>query len=261
MLFLKIFFICCLVSSLGFIKFRYFITHGYGLSISLVGLYLLLSQKNLEIAEVILGILYIIYGLRLSIFLFLRNRKEAYNQQMKDRINNKKYKLSFMIIIWLSCALLYTCQSSPLAYIIISNKKDNKKLLYIGIITSIIGLILEAEADNYKSNAKKINPKRFVDTGLYKYVRCPNYLGEIIFWTGNFISGINMYTGFFQWLITILGYVGIVYVMFSGARRIEIYQNKNYGNNKEYQDYIKKTPILIPFLPIYSVEKYTWLKG
>ena len=70
-----------------------------------------------------------------------------------------------------------------------------------------------------------------------------------------------MYTGFFQWLITILGYVGIVYVMFSGARRIEIYQNKNYGNNKEYQDYIKKTPILIPFLPIYSVEKYTWLKG
>ena len=180
---------------------------------------------------------------------------------MKDRISNKKYKLSFMIIIWLSCALLYTCQSSPLAYIIKSNKKDNKKLLYIGIIISTIGLILEVEADNYKSNAKKINPKRFVDTGLYKYVRCPNYLGEIIFWTGNFISGINMYTGFFQWFITILGYVGIVYVMFSGARRIEIYQNKNYGNNKEYQDYIKKTPILIPFLPIYSVEKYTWLKG
>ena len=231
------------------------------MSISLVGTYLLLSQKNLEIAEVILGILYIIYGLRLSIFLFLRNRKEAFNQHMKDRISNKKYKLSFMIIIWLSCALLYTCQSSPLAYIIISNKKDNKKLLYIGIITSIIGLILEAEADNYKSNAKKINPKRFVDTGLYKYVRCPNYLGEIIFWTGNFISGINMYTGFFQRFITILGYVGIVYVMFSGARRIEIYQNKNYGNNKEYQDYIKKTPILIPFLPIYSIEKYTWLKG
>ena len=231
------------------------------MSISLVGTYLLLSQKNLEIAEVILGILYIIYGLRLSIFLFLRNRKEAYNQQMKDRINNKKYKLSFMIIIWLSCALLYTCQSSPLAYIIISNKKDNKKLLYIGIIISIIGLILEAEADNFKSNAKKINPKRFVDTGLYKYVRCPNYLGEIIFWTGNFISGINMYTGFFQWFITILGYVGIVYVMFSGARRIEIHQNKNYGNDKEYKEYIKKTPILVPFFPLYSLEKYTWLRA
>ena len=56
-----------------------------------------------------------------------------------------------------------------------------------------------------------------------------------------------------------LGYLGIVFVMFSGARRIEISQNKNYGNDNEYIEYVKKTPILIPFVPIYSVEKYTWL--
>ena len=121
--------------------------------------------------------------------------------------------------------------------------------------------IIEIIADNQKNNAKKINPNKFVDTGLYRIVRCPNYLGEIIFWTGNFISGFNVYVGFSQWFITILGYVGIVFVMFSGARRIEISQNQSYRNDEKYKEYVKKTPILIPFLPLYSVEKYTWLRA
>ena len=58
-----------------------------------------------------------------------------------------------------------------------------------------------------------------------------------------------------------MGYLGIVYIMFSGARRLEIRQNRNYGADPAYQAYIAKTPILVPFLPIYSVEKYEWLKG
>ena len=49
--------------------------------------------------------------------------------------------------------------------------------------------------------------------------------------------------------------------MFSGARRLEIRQNGAYGADPEYQAYIKKTPILLPFVPIYSVEKYTGLQA
>jgi steroid 5-alpha reductase family enzyme len=62
-------------------------------------------------------------------------------------------------------------------------------------------------------------------------------------------------------VIAAIGYIGIVYVMFSGARRLEIRQNKVYGEDPEYQAYIKKTPILLPFVPIYSVEKHTWLQA
>ena len=49
--------------------------------------------------------------------------------------------------------------------------------------------------------------------------------------------------------------------MFSGAKRIEISQNKSYGKDPEFQKYIKITPILIPFVPLYSLEKYHWLKA
>ena len=47
--------------------------------------------------------------------------------------------------------------------------------------------------------------------------------------------------------------------MFSGARRLEIRQNKNYGSDPEYRKYVKTVPILVPFIPLYSVEKYKWL--
>ena len=243
----------------------YFITYGYGYSIAGIGLFLLLSQNGLTIEEIILGILYITYGLRLSLFLLIRNKKSpSYIEKVKHSTKNTEdIKFFTRIMIWLSTSLLYACQTSPLVYRTISNKKEkeNKILLYISIIISIIGLIIEGLADNQKSEAKKINPKRFVDTGLYKIVRCPNFFGEIIFWTGNFISGFNIYIGLLQWFITSLGYIGIVYIMLGSTRRIEISQNKNYGNDAEYKKYVKKTPILIPFVPIYSIEKYTYLSS
>lgn len=52
-----------------------------------------------------------------------------------------------------------------------------------------------------------------------------------------------------------------VYIMFGGARRLELRQNKNYGDDPEYQQYVKTTTILLPFIPLYSVAKYKWLVG
>ena len=57
----------------------------------------------------------------------------------------------------------------------------------------------------------------------------------------------------------LLGYIGIIFVMFSGARRLEIRQNKNCGSDPAYREYVKTVPILVPFIPLYSVEKYKWL--
>jgi steroid 5-alpha reductase family enzyme len=107
--------------------------------------------------------------------------------------------------------------------------------------------------------AKKKNPKRFVDTGLYRMVRCPNYFGEMLFWTGVFFGGIPALHGAPQWIAALAGYIGIIYVMFGGARRLEIRQNRTYGDDPVYQKYVKTTPIMIPFIPLYSVEKYKWL--
>lgn len=55
----------------------------------------------------------------------------------------------------------------------------------------------------------KKNPHRFVDTGLYKLVRCPNYLGEVLFWTGGVLSSLSIVSST-EFLIGLAGYVYIV---------------------------------------------------
>jgi hypothetical protein len=127
--------------------------------------------------------------------------------------------------------------------------------------TDIAAVKLDSAVSLALAEAKAKNPKRFCDSGLYKIVRCPNYLGEVLFWTGVFVSSVTSLSGAWQWAGAIIGYVCIVYIMFGGARRLEIRQNKNYGQDPEYREYVKKTPILLPFIPLYSVEKYKWLVG
>ena len=80
-------------------------------------------------------------------------------------------------------------------------------------------------------------------------------MGEIIFWTGIFVGGFDTYATIGQWITAVLAYVCIVYIMFNGAQRLEKRQMARYGNDKEYTDYANKTPIIIPLLPIYHLNK------
>ena len=62
-------------------------------------------------------------------------------------------------------------------------------------------------------------------------------------------------------MIASAGYIGIIYVMFSGARRLELRQTEVYHDDVEYWIYARRTPLLLPFVPIYSLAKYRWLKA
>lgn len=266
--FVILFVICLVVSSIGFYKYVYFISLGYGFSVAVMGIAMLIMNHDvLSLCTILIGILFFIYGMRLGGYLLIREIKSAsYRSTMKKEIKDgSTMKLIAKFSIWVSCALLYVLQVSPLLFRFIHDNKegDGKTdvIALIGGIIMLLGIILESLADFQKSKAKKANPNRFCDSGLYKIVRCPNYLGEVVFWTGVFVSGINIYLSAWQWIAALFGYICIVYIMFGGARRLEIRQNKNYGADPEYQAYVKKTPILLPLVPLYSVEKYKWLVG
>ena len=252
--------IVCLI---GFKKYVWFISLGYGFSISIVGVMLLILFNNeMSISLIISSLLLIVYGLRLGGFLAYRELKSTtYNKKMKREISDgSNMTTPLKIMLWITCALLYLLMTSPIIYRFINNDIGDT-CFYIGIIIAVIGIIIEALSDYQKNKLKKLNPNRFCDQKLFKIVRCPNYLGELIIWTGVFISGFSTLEGIGQWIVAIIGYLGIVYIMFSGARRLELRQDKTYGKDKEYQKYVKTTPILIPFIPLYSVKKHKWLVG
>ncbi len=250
-----------IISAIGFKNYVWFISLGYGFSIAGEGLVLLIVYgQQLTLGTILCAALFILYGCRLGGYLAIRELKSAsYKKNMKGEIKDgNTVPFGVKIAIWVTCAALYVLQVLPVFYRL-SNGSGSNLWTYVGAAVMALGILLESAADWQKNKAKKVNPKRFVDTGLYRIVRCPNYLGEMIFWTGVVISGIGALTGAGQWILALIGYFGIVFVMFSGARRLEIRQNKNYGKDPEYQKYVKTVPILLPFIPLYSVEKYKWL--
>ncbi len=260
-LFLAMFVVALVFSSIGFKKYVWFISIGYGFSIAAIGVALLIAgHEQLTASTVCACILLIAYGFRLGGYLAFRElRSSSYNSKMKTEIKSgDDMSMVAKCAIWISAALLYVCQTSPIIFRFV-NGSGTDVLLVIGLVISAVGLIVETVADLQKNAAKKANPGRFVDTGLFRIVRCPNYFGEMLFWTGVFVGGISIYAGPLQWIAALVGYIGIIYVMFGGARRLEIRQNKSYGDDPEYRHYVATTPIMIPFVPIYSVEKYKWL--
>lgn len=260
-LFLAMFVVALAFSSIGFKKYVWFISIGYGFAIAAIGVALLIAgREQLTVGTACACVLLIAYGLRLGGYLAFREmRSTSYNSKMKTEIKSGDgMSMGAKCAIWISAALLYACETSPVAFRF-ANGSGTDALLVAGLLVSFAGLIVETVADLQKNAAKKVNPGRFVDTGLFRIVRCPNYFGEMLFWTGVFVGGITVYAGPLQWIAALLGYIGIVYVMFGGARRLEIRQNKSYGDDPEYRRYATSTPIMIPFVPIYSVEKHKWL--
>ncbi len=254
------------VSSVGWLYFIYFFSIGYGFTISVLAVATaIIFRDAITLPIALLCMVLFIYGIRLALYLLIREKKsQSYRKILYQPDSTKKKPAFVMTMIWLSCALLYVGQASPATFYLYNTEQGlpvNDAWAWAGTIIAAIGIAIEAIADAQKNRAKKHNPGRYVDTGLYRIVRCPNYFGEVLMWTGSFIICIGACCNVWQWIIAALGYIGIVYVMFSGARRLEMRQEETYGKDPNFKAYIKKTPLIIPFVPIYSVAKYSWLKA
>ncbi len=261
MVFPTLFWILAVVSAIlcaiGFYRFVWFMSVGYGLAIAGCGAAMLVAALiggSFSLPYLIICVLFVIYGCRLGLFLLIRETKNAAYRKTLDAQTSKPVPMFVKVAMWIMMALLYPMQVSPVLYRLVNGAAASDALSWIGAAIMAIGVYMEALADKQKSAAKKENPKMVAMNGLFKYSRCPNYFGEILVWTGCFVSGLNILRGW-QWAVAVFGYVCIVYIMFSGAKRLETRQNKNYGDKEEYWAYANKTPILIPFVPIYHLVK------
>ncbi|MBK9258407.1 MAG: DUF1295 domain-containing protein [Polyangiaceae bacterium] len=250
--------ISLVVSAAGFYRIYYFVSLGYAFSIALMALvtpWLFRSTLDLWTALQCTGLL--AYGMRLGSFLIRRERSPAYQKEMVEVIKRGEHIKGFVkLMIWLSVALLYVLMFSPALFALLHHRDvpGSSPLVsqFSGLFIMACGLFIESWADHQKSAYKAQRPDRFCDVGLYRVVRCPNYLGEVIFWVGAWTAGISAYTHVLHWGMSLTGLVCIVLVMLGSTRRLEMKQDERYGSNPEYQRYTRSVPVLFPFVPVYS---------
>jgi len=112
-----------------------------------------------------------------------------------------------------------------------------------------LGFALEVMADKQKSDFKAdpANEGKFIKEGLWGISRHPNYLGEIALWSGLYLSCSTTLTGAQHLVILSPVFVALLITKISGIPLLEASGLKRWGENEEYQRYLRDTPVLFPF--------------
>lgn len=249
------------ISVAGFYRVVYFVSLGYAFSVTgmaLVSAYLFRSHLTLVFGLQIVALA--IYGVRLGSYLIQREFQPSFRQELTEiHERTKGMAVSRKVLIWIGVSLLYVWMFSPGLFSLASLREGTLPNMlvwpWVGVVVMFWGLVLESLADWQKSRFKQQHPRRFCDVGLYRWVRCPNYFGEILFWVGNWITGMVSYHHALRWVFASLGLVCIILIMMGSTKRLEHKQDERYGELAEYQTYIRTVPVLFPFIPLYSLKR------
>jgi steroid 5-alpha reductase family enzyme len=196
--------------------------------------------------ELIVSLLVVLWSLRLSSFLYRRIHRTG-----KDgRFDQLKTSPIRFLVPWTVQGLWVFL--TMIVVIVINSQADSAPGLGIwdgiGFSIWILGFGIETIADNQKTvfNTESNNQGQWIDSGLWSYCRHPNYLGEILLWTGIAFFGIACFTGLERvaWISPIFIYLLLTKV--SGIPILDKRSLEKWGDDPEYQKYRDNTPALIP---------------
>ena len=141
------------------------------------------------------------------------------------------------LFVFLGCLPLWDSISAPQPF----NVFD----VFAALIT-LSAILTEWAADEQLHRFRKAdNRNAFIQSGLWRYSRHPNYLGEIGFWIGMFLfvltsSGFRSSAGY--WTIVGLIFMIVLFTLIS----IPLMEKRNKARKPGYAEYIKKVPALLP---------------
>ena len=105
----------------------------------------------------------------------------------------------------------------------------------IGVLVFFFGMILNKLSDRILSRLSRANRGYQIPNGLaYRWVSCPNYLGEIIQWTG--------------WAIATWSLAGWVFAIWTMANLVPRALAHHRWYREKFNDYPARRRALIPFL-------------
>jgi len=190
-----------------------------------------------------LGIIIIVWALRLGTFLFIRIRKLKKDKRFDGIRENFFSFLKFWVLQGLAVWVI-------LIPSLIFFYSDQKKVFFLGFIIWLIGLIIESIADIQKFIFKQnnVNKNKFINKGLWKYSRHPNYFGEILCWLGIYVFVFTSFT-IIEKSVALISplFISVLLIFGTGIPQLEKYADKKWGNTKAYKEYKRKTSILIPW--------------
>lgn len=216
----------------------------YGLSFIVLALWY--GFQSTKTAVQIIGtMMVVVWGMRIALYLFiriLRTKKDA----RFDTIRTDALRFG---MFWLLQAFSVWMIMLPSLVLFLSFSPNLTPFAGVGVLLWLFGIVIEAVADMQKFQFKNnpANKGKWVDIGLWRYSRHPNYFGEMLCWWGIFIMVWPYLHGWL--LLSIAGplTITILLLFVSGIPLLEKRHDERYQGNAAYEEYKKTTSLLIPF--------------
>jgi steroid 5-alpha reductase family enzyme len=191
------------------------------------------------------NILVILWGVRLAMHIFTRNRGKGEDfryKQWRDTWHHFILRSFFQIFMLQGIFLLIIAM--PVYYV---NYLDNigfRVTDWIGIALFATGFLFESVGDIqlFQFRRNPANKGKIITRGLWKITRHPNYFGEALIWWGFGFFALGLPYG---WK-TLISPVLITFMLrfVSGVPMLE----KKYEGRPDWEEYKKKTAPFVPFV-------------
>ncbi len=221
----------------------------WGFGFVVINAFFVFMSGDLNIRKILIFILVSIWGLRLSLYLALRNigKGEDFRyQEFRRNYGAKRYWWFSYFQTFLLQAAIMLIVSLPLFGISISNHSSDLNLFdFLGILLWLIGFSFEAGGDYQlaRFKSKSENKGKILASGFWKYTRHPNYFGDSAVWWAYALISIAA-GSYWQIIGSIL--MTVVIIKVSGVALLEKTLHKS---KPGYQEYIRKTSAFFPWFP------------
>ncbi len=216
----------------------------YSLSFVALALFYSLANPKPGPLPLIAVVLVTAWAVRLGGYLLLRifwmGRDARFDKMRGRALRFLGFWLLQALTVWLVLLPLYAFLSNP-------NSTHITIVTALGLLVWLLGLGIESVADMQKFTFKARTPAgQWVDQGLWRLARHPNFFGEMLVWWGFFLVALPG-----SWPLRILGLIGPVFITLllrfvSGVPLLEKSAQKKYGQSPQYQAYKKRTRLLLP---------------
>ncbi|MCG8453008.1 MAG: DUF1295 domain-containing protein [Spirochaetales bacterium] len=200
------------------------------------------------VIEIMMAIFVAFWALRLGAYLFRR----ILLMGSDARFDGRRENFWAFLLFWLIQAVAAWAVMTPVLLLFMAEPLLEIPLLtWVGLGLFVLGFVLESLADAqkfvYRSRAE--NDGHWVDQGLWRYSRHPNYLGEIILWWGLYFAAIPVLQGWDY--LSGLGplYLTLMLLFVTGVPLLEQKAQKAYGDREDFAVYRKSTGLLFPHFP------------
>ena len=207
---------------------------------------LLSSGAEASIRSVFVASFVSVWTLRLGIFLYKRIVKAGEDIRFRDI---KKSLPKFLMTWTLSALWVFLTTVNAITLIALNPLEPIGIFFIMGALLWLLGFGFEVIADRQKKHFSEQpkNEGRFITQGLWSVSRHPNYFGEIILWAGIAIISLPFLSGWQYVTLVSPVFVFLLLTRISGLPFLEDKAEKKWGEDKDYIEYKKRTPILVPF--------------